>query len=59
MADLVVENNRFRTYPGSPFQLYQPFEPAGDQPEAIVRLRQGIDIYVFSAMRKNDPANLK
>ena len=43
MADLVVENNRFRTYPGSPFQLYQPFEPAGDQPEAIVRLRQGID----------------
>jgi excinuclease ABC subunit B len=30
-------------YPGSPFQLYQPFQPAGDQPEAIARLIEGID----------------
>jgi excinuclease ABC subunit B len=34
---------RIVTYPGSPFQLYQPFQPAGDQPEAIERLIEGID----------------
>ena len=28
---------------GSPFRLYQPFEPAGDQPEAIRRLEEGIE----------------
>ena len=31
------------SYPGSPFQLHQPFAPAGDQPEAIVKLAEGID----------------
>ena len=30
------------TYPNSPFQLHQPFAPAGDQPEAIVRLTEGL-----------------
>jgi excinuclease ABC subunit B len=30
------------TFPGSPFRLHQPFPPAGDQPEAIVRLVEGI-----------------
>ena len=30
------------TYPNSPFQLHRPFEPAGDQPEAIVRLSEGL-----------------
>jgi excinuclease ABC subunit B len=34
---------RLVAYPGSPFQLYQPFQPAGDQPEAIARLIEGID----------------
>ncbi len=29
-------------FPGSPFQLYQPFAPAGDQPEAIERLLEGV-----------------
>ncbi|MCO5100059.1 MAG: excinuclease ABC subunit UvrB [Burkholderiaceae bacterium] len=29
-------------FPGSPFQLHQPFPPAGDQPEAIERLAEGI-----------------
>jgi excinuclease ABC subunit B len=29
-------------YPGSPFVLHQPFKPAGDQPEAIARLIDGI-----------------
>ncbi len=31
------------TYPGSPFRLHQPFPPAGDQPEAIDRLVEGLD----------------
>ena len=30
------------TFPGSPFHLHQPFPPAGDQPEAIARLVEGI-----------------
>ena len=34
--------NVFITYPNSPFQLHQPFAPAGDQPEAIVRLAEGL-----------------
>jgi excinuclease ABC subunit B len=33
----------FITFPGSPFQLYQPYAPAGDQPAAIDSLVQGID----------------
>ncbi|MBA3254050.1 MAG: excinuclease ABC subunit UvrB [Burkholderiaceae bacterium] len=30
------------THPNSPFQLHQPFAPAGDQPEAIARLSEGL-----------------
>ncbi len=30
------------TYPSSPFQLHQPFAPAGDQPDAILRLNEGL-----------------
>ena len=30
------------TFPDSPFVLHQPFEPAGDQPEAIAQLAEGI-----------------
>ncbi|GIK88164.1 MAG: UvrABC system protein B [Betaproteobacteria bacterium] len=30
------------TYPGSPYELHQPFPPAGDQPEAIARLVEGL-----------------
>ena len=33
----------FVQFPGSPFQLYQPYPPAGDQPEAIRQLGEGID----------------
>ncbi|MDP2792465.1 MAG: excinuclease ABC subunit UvrB [Sulfurisoma sp.] len=29
-------------FPGSPFRLHQPFLPAGDQPEAIAKLIEGI-----------------
>ena len=32
----------FVTFEGSPFQLYQPFPPAGDQPTAIDGLVEGI-----------------
>ena len=30
------------SFPGSPYRLHQPFPPAGDQPEAIDRLVEGI-----------------
>ncbi len=30
-------------FPNSPFRLHQPYEPAGDQPEAIAKLVEGID----------------
>src|ERR1700681_2271867 len=30
------------TYPDSPYELHQPFQPAGDQPEAIEKLTEGI-----------------
>ena len=31
------------TFPDSPYELHQPFSPAGDQPEAIDRLLEGLD----------------
>ncbi|HTT12881.1 MAG TPA: excinuclease ABC subunit UvrB [Burkholderiaceae bacterium] len=31
------------SFPNSPFQLVQPFEPAGDQPEAITKLVAGLN----------------
>jgi excinuclease ABC subunit B len=33
---------RFVAFPGSPFQLFRPYEPAGDQPLAIKGLVEGI-----------------
>ena len=30
------------TFPNSPFRLHRPFEPAGDQPEAIAKLVEGL-----------------
>jgi excinuclease ABC subunit B len=32
----------FVGYPGSPFQLFQPYPPAGDQPSAIAQLVEGV-----------------
>jgi excinuclease ABC subunit B len=32
----------FVSFPGSPYQLFQPYPPAGDQPEAIGQLVEGI-----------------
>ncbi|GBG01331.1 UvrABC system protein B [Azospira sp. I13] len=31
------------TFPGSPYRLHQPFPPAGDQPEAIRQLVEGLE----------------
>ena len=42
MADLALDASKFVSFPGSPFQLFQPFPPAGDQPEAIDRLVEGL-----------------
>jgi len=34
---------QFVSYPGSPFELYQPYPPAGDQPQAIDKLVEGVN----------------
>lgn len=34
---------QFVQYPQSPFQLFQPYPPAGDQPSAIVQLKEGLE----------------
>jgi excinuclease ABC subunit B len=39
----VVEKAKLLTFEGSPFQLHQPFAPAGDQPTAIKQLVEGIE----------------
>src|SRR5262245_59446345 len=36
------EQGRFLTFPGSPFRLHQLFPPAGDQPEAVAKLVEGL-----------------
>jgi excinuclease ABC subunit B len=36
-------NTPFVTFEGSPFRLHQPFLPAGDQPEAIAKLVEGLE----------------
>ena len=33
----------FASFPGSPFQLFMPYPPAGDQPAAIDKLVEGIE----------------
>ena len=48
MADLsqvssTVDESKLITFPDSPFRLFQPFQPAGDQPTAIAQLVEGID----------------
>jgi len=36
------ERGEFVSYPDSPFQLFQPYPPAGDQPTAIAKLVEGV-----------------
>ena len=38
-----MPEGRFVSFPDSPFQLFQPYLPAGDQPKAIDELMGGID----------------
>jgi excinuclease ABC subunit B len=38
-----LDESRFVTFPDSPFRLCQLFEPAGDQPQAIDKLVEGIN----------------
>ncbi len=46
-----VRTGTFVRYPDSPFELYQPYPPAGDQPEAIDQLVEGvIDGEVFQTL---------
>ncbi|MFM8637536.1 MAG: excinuclease ABC subunit UvrB [Betaproteobacteria bacterium] len=33
---------QFASFEGSPFQLFQPYQPAGDQPTAIAQLVEGV-----------------
>jgi excinuclease ABC subunit B len=41
-VESTLDESKFVTFPDSPFRLYQPFEPAGDQPAAIQQLAEGI-----------------
>jgi excinuclease ABC subunit B len=44
-------SGQFVSFPGSPFELYQPYPPAGDQPEAIKKLAEGVvDGEVFQTL---------
>src|SRR6202035_5405672 len=38
-----LEHAMVVTFPNSPYELHQPFPPAGDQPEAIDKLVEGIE----------------
>ncbi|RRD67611.1 excinuclease ABC subunit UvrB [Comamonadaceae bacterium OH2310_COT-174] len=45
------EQGQFVTFPDSPFQLFQPYPPAGDQPTAIAGLVEGVqDGEVFQTL---------
>ena len=38
-----MAEGQFVSFPDSPFQLYQPYPPAGDQPTAIEQLVEGVE----------------
>src|SRR6201991_842442 len=38
-----LDESKFVSFEGSPFQLYQPYQPAGDQPTAIDTLVEGVE----------------
>ena len=38
-----IDESRIVTFPDSPYRLFQPFQPAGDQPAAIAKLVEGIE----------------
>jgi excinuclease ABC subunit B len=45
VAEVATEprQGEFVSYPDSPFQLFQPYPPAGDQPTAIAQLVEGVN----------------
>ncbi|MFZ6814482.1 excinuclease ABC subunit UvrB [Undibacterium sp. Rencai35W] len=43
----MLDEAKFVSFPDSPFQLYQPFPPAGDQPTAISKLVEGVNDGLF------------
>lgn len=50
-ASTAAPEGRFVTFPDSPFQLWQPYPPAGDQPTAIEQLVEGVrDGEVFQTL---------
>ena len=42
VVEVVAPAGEFITFPDSPFQLFQPYFPAGDQPAAIDQLLEGV-----------------
>src|SRR6478672_11919614 len=45
-AEAALEDQKkgdFLTFPGSPFELFLPYPPAGDQPQAIEKLVEGVN----------------
>jgi excinuclease ABC subunit B len=53
IAEVIPETKKgiFVSYPGSPFELFQPYPPAGDQPAAIAQLIEGVrDGEVFQTL---------
>ncbi|MBP9906403.1 MAG: excinuclease ABC subunit UvrB [Rhodoferax sp.] len=38
-----MRSGQFVSFPDSPFEVYQPYAPAGDQPEAINQLVDGVE----------------
>lgn len=50
-GDVPVKEGQFVSFPGSPFELFQPYPPAGDQPTAIEGLVAGVlDGEVFQTL---------
>ncbi|AMP13711.1 excinuclease ABC subunit UvrB [Collimonas pratensis] len=52
MADIsqvssTVDESKIVTFPDSPYKLFQPFQPAGDQPAAIEKLAEGVTDGLF------------
>lgn len=46
-ASSTLDESKFLTFPDSPYRLYQPFPPAGDQPAAIEKLVEGVHDGLF------------
>jgi excinuclease ABC subunit B len=43
MLETPAPTGEFVSFPDSPFQLFQPYPPAGDQPQAIEQLVEGVN----------------